>query len=600
MVVSLTADRTSGFPPDLTSIVLTWGAHSFTFPVDGIDAAGGQARVAVTVPNADYSAILNTNCDVTLNYQFRGDSFVGSFTIQGVMNERVGTLNQAVTDIAADQAALAQEKLEKDISTLAQNIDTDGEALNALLPRISPFRNQTVETPDVNALFGDSTGSDPFPTDLTNLSSVSPSNPRFTAGDVAVFVAVIAGASYTLRNITQDTETPLLDSEASVTLGESRTIGNDTYFVFRVTGIAIGNVLEVERVTSERILAWPTDIKNLQDDVQRIDAELEHALLNLPEELVQVLENEVAVTEETTPTVVPTDYNDQLAGPTNTTQTVFYETNPNSPSGGFLDSKPINENSGNDRYRNKLIVVPAGTTFTFNPFLLAHDTTELNTLIEYDQNQFLPMCSSRRYLQEAQAQLFIPHHQISFQVLASGKPSKRLLFQMASLYRKRTNYFLPGTFHRHQPRSQSNTVAMLTETFLAAAQQHSQESAGNEVATTFTLDDGSEVSTVEVRYYPSTRRIRVSVTEVVRVGLPTINDVQVILSFTETRTVPATPATTRMVFIENLHDGPQVFAIKPSSTGTIIIVGDQAEVDTNFSHIPQYLILTNRVFFEQT
>ena len=71
------------------------------------------------------------------------------------------------------------------------------------------------------------------------------------------------------------------DSEATVDLLESTFLNDITYFVYRVTSLTSGHVYEVERVTSEQVLAWPDDIDNLQDDVDRIDAELSHAVLNL-------------------------------------------------------------------------------------------------------------------------------------------------------------------------------------------------------------------------------------------------------------------------------------------------------------------------------
>ncbi len=106
----------------------------------------------------------------------------------------------------------------------------------------------------------------------------------------------------------------------------------------------------------------------------------------------------------------------------------------------------------------------------------------------------------------------------------------------------------------------------------------------NEVANTVTINDGSESATIEMRWYPSSRQIRVSVTERVFQGLPTINDVEVILSYTETRTIPATDATTREVDLEFEHPGGQVFAIKPSSGGNLILVGDRQEIDTGYSY----------------
>lgn len=71
--------------------------------------------------------------------------------------------------------------------------------------------------------------------------------------------------------------------------------------------------------------------------------------------------SDAATVDVSTLTVNVTDYNRQLAGPSNTTQTVFYETNPNTPSGGVKASKPINETTG-DRARRKLLYIPEGTT----------------------------------------------------------------------------------------------------------------------------------------------------------------------------------------------------------------------------------------------
>ena len=103
---SFATNRQSGFLPELTSISLTFGTTVFTFPLGNIDPQSGIATVSIAIPNADYSGILNSTCDVTLNYQFRGASFVGSFTIMSVVNTLDGTLRQSVTDIANAAAML--------------------------------------------------------------------------------------------------------------------------------------------------------------------------------------------------------------------------------------------------------------------------------------------------------------------------------------------------------------------------------------------------------------------------------------------------------------------------------------------------------------
>ena len=73
-------------------------------------------------------------------------------------------------------------------------------------------------------------------------------------------------------------------------------------------------------------------------------------------------------------------------------------------------------------------------------------------------------------------------------------------------------------------------------------------------------------------------------TERVNAGLPTINDIEVILSYDETRTVPATNSRTRDVPFESVTPRGQVFAIKPSDTGDLVLVGSDREVNTGFSY----------------
>ncbi len=84
-----------------------------------------------------------------------------------------------------------------------------------------------------------------------------------------------------------------------------------------------------------------------------------------------------------------------------------------------------------------------------------------------------------------------------------------------------------------------------------------------------------------------------SVSERVNGGLPTINDVQVILSFVETRVIPARPASTRFVNISNFGETgtSRAILIRPSVTRvsndvgnnpTVVVVGELAEADTGY------------------
>lgn len=575
--LNLAISRSEGFLPELNFITLNYGSVVFTFPLNGISPEAGNTTINVNIPSNDYSAILNTDPTVTINYNFRGVLFIGSIQILSVTNTLNGTLRLAVTNIANNAALMSERRTTSTINGLAERIDDENSALGAISDRISPYKQLRTRTPDINARFLDSTGSDSFPNDLNTMTAVNTANPRFTAGNTAMYVAVIGGANYTLKNITASSELSLVASEATVTLGESRTFSGNTYFVYRVTGIVNGNVYEVDRVTNEQVVAWPDDISNLQGDIDRIDAELSHAALNLPDALVNVLDNEVTVTEQTNATQVATDYNRGLAAPTNT-QKVFLEANPNSPSGGGVNSKPINETSG-ARARRKLVYIPQGTTYANQAYLTAFDGTTGRDLIRYTNGVF-------------NAQVFVPA-QAAATVTSTIYPAPSNRVSGAGIWINiPTLTFTNGVpvteadevfFSRNVPpastpitvqyRGHANGNIFGTATTTLAANQN---------VATVVLNDGSESATLEIRRWQG-NQIRVSVTEHVNTGLPTINDVEVILSYTESRTVPSTPATTREVAIENVStDSDQIFAIKPSSTNTLIIVGGLTEIDTGF------------------
>lgn len=585
--ISFAANTQSGFLPELSNIQFNYGngAHVFTFPLTGIDVQSGSANIDIQIPNVDYSTILNTNCSVTLNYQFRGNTFVGSFTIAGLVNTLNGTLRQSVSDLADTRVALGEQRVNTRIDQLAHEIDNDGSTLQEIRDRLSPYKTITVKTPDINARFLDSTGSDNFPSAISFMDQVSANNPRYTGSNVALFVAVIAPGSFVLKNITTNSETALVDSDPNVSLGESLSFNGQTYFVYRVNGLTTGHVYEVEIVSQEQVVAWQSDIDNLNQEVNKINSELEHALLNLDPEVVEVLENEVNVTQESNPNIVPTDYNRHLAGPTNTTQTVFYEPNANNPSGGLLNSRPLNENTG-DQTGKKLAYFDQNHNFVNGDILLAWDGTTQRSLVEYRNGEFIgkvfvpaiPSGTSQQTVYPA------PSNRVSgagiWQTISTIEFVDNIPTVVASeLFFNRNLPSSPTTLKVEYRGHANNNIFGANEIDI------SNVGGSQEVFGTFTLNDGSETVNVEVAWLPSQRIIRVRVTERVNQGLPTINDVQVILSFSETRTVPATPATVRDVVIGHVESNEShVFAVRPNGANSLVLISDGLEVDTQFPY----------------
>ncbi len=491
------------------------------------------------------------------------------------------SLNTQTVNVTPNVTNITEDRLSADVQEkLNRTLAPQGTDFSSIEERLSPYATVSNNSPDHDALYLSATAATAFPSDISTFSAVTASNPRFPATDVVLFVATPEPGSFALVNVTQDAVTPLDQGQATVDVIESISVSGTTYFVYRVTGIVSGDVVEVDRVTTHQVVAWPADIDTLQEDIARIDAKLEHAVLDLPAKVVDVLANEVAVTEESTPTINVTDYNRQLAGPANTTQTVFYETNPNTPSGGVKTSKPINETTG-DRARRKLLYIPEGTTFANQTYLSAFDGGQGPDIITYANGVFnvrvrtpgTPAGTSTETIYPA------PTTRVSGPGIWINIPA--LTFLNGVPVTEADEVF----FTRSIPRSAVTLNIQYRghangNVFGASSTTLANVGGDQDVLTSFILDDGGEQATVEVRYIASTRQIRVSVTERVNTGLPTINDVEVILSYDEVRTVPATSGVTRDVFLENEHSGAQVFAIKPSATGNLIVVGDRTEIDT--------------------
>ncbi len=575
--------RTSGFAPELVTMRIEYpGGIQFDFPLNGAPINGVYTQT-IDIPNVDYSSALNQNATVSLFYNFSGVSFFGEYTLTGLVNTSTGRLHDVVNFLATNIVIESESRTTGQIDALRGTVNQEDATIEALAPRVSPYKQITTQSPDVYARFLNSTGADSFPSTVETLSQVDASNPRFTGNNVALFVAVRPGGAKTLLNITQSTSIPLDASLPNVELNESLTgLDSFVYFIYRVNGLTASDVYEVEDNTFSQVVAWSDDITNLEADIERIDAELEHALLNLSDEVVQVLENELTVTEEDTPSVVPSDYNNSLG--TGGTQKIFFENNPNTAVGGVLNSKPISENSGNtNRFRNKLLYIPE-TTYTNQTYVTAFDGVTSRDLITYLNGRFF-------------AKVFVPEVPQGTSI-STIYPAPSNLVSGAGIWQT-----IPAlTFQNGVPVPEADEIfftrnipsSALTLTiqyrghangniFGSGTTTLANVGGANDVFTSFTLDDGGETVDVEVRYYANTRRIRVTTIDHVRTGLPTINDVQVILSYQETRTVPAVPASTRDVEIEFENTGFQIFGFKPS-TNNLVIVGDRTEIDTGYTY----------------
>lgn len=515
--------------------------------------------------------------NTTYNYPFLATISTVLTQVQKhfLINPVTVDVTQNIPDGAINEGKLSDDVAEK----LNRALPDPGVSYESIVDRLMTYRNQARMVPDINAQFLSGSPSTAYPSDLTGFSQVSTDNPRFQASGTVLFIATpgAEGISHVLTNTSTDTPTPLDQSN----IIESITVGGVSYFMYRVTGITSGNRYEVSQVFNDRVVAERTDIAANKNSIARIDAELGHAALNLPDAVVHVLENDVTVTEESNPVESPTDYNTGLSS--NGLQSVFKESNPNAGSGGAKNSKSYNSSpvdgqklvyfNADQQYAEGQAVVSAFNGLSTTRDLIRYNGGVFNARVRVPA---IPASTTSVTIYPS------PPNRVSGNGIWQNIPT--LTFVNGIPVTEADELF----FTRNIP--QSLTTLTIQYRGHANGNLFGQGSfilngvGGNSlVSNSVTINDGSESATIEITYYPSFSgggpQIRASVTERVFTGLPTINDVEVILSYTETRTVPATNASTRDVPIETISNSGQVFAFVENSDGSLSVIGSDTQAN---------------------
>ncbi len=607
LAASFTTVRSGGSLPELLRLDFTYGSgpttQVFSFPLDGVSVEGGTASVTITIPDDDYASILNDSPSVDLVVNEHGFLFLGTVTIQPLVNSLVGSLHDDVVALARGEVVSVESRLSSAITALEgreSDYQTGVEnSFAAVRPLISPVRDDLLSTPEeTDAYFlGDSTGSNPFP-DVAEMVQVSPTNPTWDTPNAAFFVAVPVSntvPNHSLREISNPGSDIALTTQSAqgsgaLDLGSSQLVGTKSFAVYRVTGATPGDAYEVVHNTVTKGVAWQEDIDALQSDVADIREKLDHPVLDLPPDVVSVLKNDITVVQDPSTLSQPTPYNLGLGA--GGTVKVLEESPATSPaSGGLTSSNSLNESPAGTRGR-KLVVFHnhqlnvGDVVLATNQAGGATDTLRMGTGGVVSAIKLVP---SQPAGETTVTVAPLPANQVEHDwftipalLIRNGIPVPEAdeLFFTRNI--PNASVTLNIAYRGHA----NGNVFGTNSTTLAGV------GGGAEVATTFVLDDGGEVATVEVRWYPSTNRIRVSVTERVGAGLPTINDVEVKLTYQETRVIPERPATTREVPIANFGatGSNRAIMMKPSvdrsggANPTIIVVGNLGEVDIGYNY----------------
>lgn len=119
----------SGFAPDWQSITLDYGSGALVLPFNlNNTVVDGEAVLEVTIPDADYSSVLNVDPTVTIVVDMRGASWSGTFTFIDLYNRELSLIHNDVELIA--EAVAQQEigdipqRLTNDETRIQNNRDT--------------------------------------------------------------------------------------------------------------------------------------------------------------------------------------------------------------------------------------------------------------------------------------------------------------------------------------------------------------------------------------------------------------------------------------------------------------------------------------------
>lgn len=537
--------------------------------------------------DSDFTFVDNdTFTNSTVRHYQRSTSFNYSFleTIDIVLTQVQDhyRINPNTVDVTSNVSNLAENQLSPDVR---EKLNKTPESVNItepvpaeLLAKVFVTHNNAAS----DARFLSATDTTTYPSQLSDFQQVSVNNPRFLSSGTILFVAVPEPDNYALLNTSADTMVALDQSEPNVEVIESFTDSGVSWFVYRINPAVDGNRYEVVRVTTEQKLAIINRLDLLEEHV----ASIENELNDIPDAVLNVLENSVTITEQNNPVLNPSAFNNSLGN--NGTQKVYIEKTPQTPSSGSLNSDAFSETTGLPRARRKLLYLNENHVFQNGDFVTAFDgVSNTQTLITHIQGQLF-------------AKVFVPAQPASTTNVTVYPAPSNLVSGAGIWITIPALTFTNGVpvpvadevfFTRNIPTSPVNLTIQYRghangNIFDAGTTTLAGVGGSSDVSKTVTISDGSEVVTLEIRYTASTRQIRTSITERVNAGLPTVNDVQVILSYSETRTIPATNSSRRDVLLQsNVVSGqPLVLAFKPSDTDNLIVVSKDREIDTNLSY----------------
>ena len=268
--------------------------------------SGERISIPISIPVQDYSAGVGSDADITIEYNFRGRYFHGDITIHSISETRDGPLRNEIETIVETQAKAEAAKTLVEIEKLRHEFDSAGVLPAELNKRISDLIDIERFSPEAGAYF--SVGAQPA--NLAAMSRVSVANPRYTTPSAGtLFVAIPQPGDFVLKNITTDADVDLSNVVSSFFAN------GHSHFLYNVGSQVADAVFEVEDRTVDRVALWAHQIEALSAELTALKASQSGALDDIPQDVLEVLKNDVSVDVHDDVTVVPSDFNIGLGTP---------------------------------------------------------------------------------------------------------------------------------------------------------------------------------------------------------------------------------------------------------------------------------------------
>ncbi len=503
------------------------------------------------------------NFRVDIFYTDSGTLYNGTFSVLSATYHEHSPLLMPVQAIATEEANKALLHAQGLVSALGMLVQNNETLLNSFIPRISPYRQIFNRKAQTDAYYS-ATPITPS-TDVSTLFSVNSESGVFPKNTETLFVAVPANARQHLLTSTDGRVGVILGSTNLVSVQGSLHINGRNYFVYRLSGFGAAALsFQIYDLTPAQVVAWQADIDYLKTQLAEVVAKLANGYDAIPSSILDWL-GKIRSDENSTTRIVATDFNKSFV----------------------VSGTAFIGHSNIIALPSSVTTIPRLVIFTTPQRVeLTYLGATLNSIVNYNATtrQFLVTKLIPEVPANTSAQTKYPAPQSK---IAGANIWQTIL----ELHRNANNepVFEGGElfFVADVPKVATQLTIRYRFTVLGATRDAvtitlNGVGGNSDVSTEFFEDTGAENIRVNVRWDASRRQIIISTELVSLRGIPTINNLQVILSFEKIIRTEAIDAHTILTPLITDSNGVEVIGLKQENDN-LVYISKETEIDSGIA-----------------